>query len=105
MPRHDIAGHRSLTDLLQEIDSAFGTAAKAEPPDRRTRRVQLATVHKAKGLGWQQVYLLQPFDIPLPWVLQGGGWRARQERNIEYVAVTRSYNHLVFLRHLDFSFF
>ena len=73
-----------------------------EPPDRqRAKDVQLGTIHKAKGLGWQWVYWLQPEDIPLEWVVKGGGWRARQERNAEYVALTRSYMHLVKLRHFD----
>lgn len=102
LPRQGAAGKASLDELNKEIGNTFGSADQALPPDRRTKRTaQLATVHKAKGLGWQWVYWLQPEDIPLGFVMKGGGWRARQEKNVEYVASTRSYMHLVKLRHLE----
>ncbi|EOD16892.1 hypothetical protein EMIHUDRAFT_102833 [Emiliania huxleyi CCMP1516] len=60
--------------------------------------VELATVHKAKGLGWPVVYLLEPSEIPFEFALEQGGWQARQELNVQYVAYTRAEQTLIFLR-------
>ena len=102
--RSGAEGEAALEAVRKEIESLFGSTQQVRPPDRQQLRVvQLGTVHKAKGLGWKWVYWLQPKDIPLDFVVRGGGWRARQERNAEYVALTRSYSHLIKLCHIDVS--
>ena len=102
--RNGAEGEAALEAVRKEIESKFGSTQQVCPPDRQQLRVvQLGTVHKAKGLGWKWVYWLQPKDIPLDFVVRGGGWRARQERNAEYVALTRSFMHLIKLRHIDVS--
>ena len=104
MERSGPAGVAALEAVRKEIVSIFGSTQQVRPPDRQPLRVvQLGTVHKAKGLGWKWVYWLQPEDIPLDWVVDGGGWRARQERNAEYVALTRSFMHLIKLRQIEAS--
>jgi len=74
--------------LVKECDNAFGKAvATGLPPDKRGAggRVTLATVHKAKGLEWTRVYLLQPGDLPLKSALEYGEmWEAKQELNVQY---------------------
>ena len=55
-------------------------------------------MHKAKGLGWGVVFLLEPQELPLRFVMDAGGWPARQELNVQYVAYTRSEATLVLLK-------
>ena len=74
------------------------TISTGRPPDRRPAVVVLATGHKAKGLQWDCVYLLEPAQLPLDFVLRKDGWPARQERNLQFVCYTRSKSKLIFLR-------
>lgn len=53
-----------------------------------------STVHKAKGLEAERVYLLRPDLMPAKWV--SGEAAERQERNILYVAITRAKRELTF---------
>ena len=92
----------TVDDLLEELGARFSSASRPMPPDAARQAVTLTTVHKAKGREWQWVYVLQPEELPLPFVVSAGGtWQARQEYNVEYVALTRSKLHLVFLRNLE----
>lgn len=64
--------------------------------------VRLMTVHKAKGQGFHRVYLLQPHNIPMPTKMQyGEQWERQDEINVAFVALTRSYADLIFLRHIQ----
>jgi len=81
-----------MLQLLSDDDT------KGIPPDKRKKIITLATGHKAKGLEFSVVYLLEPHLLPLQWVLDKGGWQARQELNLQYVCYTRSTNKLIFLR-------
>ena len=58
--------------------------------------VQLSSVHKAKGLEAETVYIIRPELLPLKRKNQKA-WEAEQEKNIQYVAYTRSKNKLVFV--------
>lgn len=50
----------------------------------------LSTIHKAKGLEAQRVHFI---DAPQPkWAKKG--WELDQERNLRYVALTRSRQYL-----------
>jgi len=77
-------------------------------PNSEEAEVTLSTIHKAKGLEWHTVYLLQPFSLPLPFVVNPDGplapgieeWERVQEENVAYVAVTRSSKELLFLKHV-----
>ncbi len=55
--------------------------------------VTLSTIHKAKGLEWPRVYILDRRLMPSPWAETSD--ELRQERNLEYVAVTRAKLDLV----------
>lgn len=57
--------------------------------------ITLSTVHKAKGMEWDRVFILDRHLMPSKWAKTEDD-RA-QERNIEYVAVTRAKHELYFI--------
>jgi superfamily I DNA/RNA helicase len=59
--------------------------------------VWLSTVHKAKGLEAERVFILRPEKLPLVWRGQQA-WEMEQEMNLKYVAITRSLDELVYVR-------
>lgn len=70
-----------------EIDKLFAANPGA---------VQFSTVHKAKGMEWQDVYLLDYSTLmPSKWAKEG--WQIQQEHNLIYVAVTRAKQNLTFI--------
>jgi superfamily I DNA/RNA helicase len=74
------AGVTTVRALTARIDSLF---------DATKPGVELATVHKAKGLEWNRVYILdRASKMPSPWARKA--WQKQQETNLIYVAVTRS---------------
>jgi superfamily I DNA/RNA helicase len=80
----------SIASLIQSIEAMF----RERGPEGM---VTLATVHKAKGLEWQRVFILDASKfMPVPWG-RGGGWEGRQERNLMYVAATRAARELRYI--------
>jgi DNA helicase-2/ATP-dependent DNA helicase PcrA len=55
--------------------------------------VWLSTVHRAKGLEEENIYIIEPKTLPLAWPNQKA-WQYEQEKNLQYVAYTRSKNAL-----------
>jgi superfamily I DNA/RNA helicase len=78
----------SITGLIQNIENLFS--------DENIDGVTFSTVHKAKGLEANSVYILKPELLPLVRKNQKD-WELEQEYNIQYVAYTRSKNKLVFV--------
>jgi DNA helicase-2/ATP-dependent DNA helicase PcrA len=58
--------------------------------------VTLSTVHKAKGLENERIFILRPAALPMKWKNQTPA-EAKQEKNLEYVAYTRHTHELVFI--------
>lgn len=59
--------------------------------------VTLATIHKAKGLEWERVFVLDASELmPSPYARQS--WERDQERNLMYVAATRARRELRYIR-------
>jgi superfamily I DNA/RNA helicase len=79
----------TVGDLLSKIENMFGDVA------RQNGMVVLSTVHKAKGLEWNRVYLL---ECTFSKVLKHPRCNKGEENNIYYVAITRSKSELV---HVD----
>ncbi len=78
------AGVKTVRALISRIESLF---------DSTKPGVELATVHKAKGLEWEQVYILdRATKMPSPWARRA--WQKQQETNLIYVAITRSQGEL-----------
>ncbi len=84
--------------LLVLIDSIpMATAAKVRAKIEELfsdegRGVVLSSVHKAKGLEADQVGILAPELMPLPFARQA--WQREQEFNLIYVAITRAKKEL-----------
>jgi hypothetical protein len=56
--------------------------------------IECSSVHGAKGLEADRVFILEPNLMPLPYAK---GWRYEQELNVKYVALTRSKRELYFV--------
>lgn len=65
----------------------------------RANAVVLSTVHRAKGLEADRVYIAREDKMPLPFVKRPSA--VVQEWNLRYVALTRAKKDLVFLNHED----
>ncbi len=80
------AGLDTIKQLTDAIEAIFSNSAAG---------TTLATVHKAKGLEAPRVFILNPDGMPSRWARQE--WQIEQERNLQYVAVTRALETLVYL--------
>lgn len=77
-----------ITHISERINSLF--------EDTSRQLLTLSTIHKAKGLEWPRVFILD-FDLmPSRWATQD--WQKRQERNLQYVAITRAKQDLVYIK-------
>ena len=74
----------SIDDVRRRIEQIF--------EDNASGGVIFSTVHKAKGLEAKNVFILKPDMMPHPRAKHA--WQHIQERNLEYVAITRSTNTL-----------
>ena len=78
---------RATYALIDRIDEIFSDDKKG---------ICLSTVHKAKGLESERVFILNKESFYLNRAMQKD-WTAEQERNIVYVALTRSKQFLGYL--------
>lgn len=76
----------TISGLISEIRELFTD---------KTEGIILSTVHRAKGLEAETVFILRPELMPLPNVEEE--WQFEQEMNLKYVALTRSKNALIFI--------
>ncbi len=82
-----------LSDLA--LEPPDGSAAGGEAPDRDDERLILSTIHSAKGLEWQCVFVMWVVDGRFPSVYAfGEGEELEEERRLFYVAVTRAKRYL-----------
>lgn len=90
---------RSLDNLanqcsdLDHLDRCINRLFSNSTPDRQ---VVLSSIHRAKGLEANRVFILQPEKLPLVWKDQQQ-WQYQQELNVAYVAVTRAKRELYFV--------
>lgn len=78
-----------FSDMDDKLNNLFSDYADG-------RYVMLSTIHKAKGLEWDRVFIILPQDIPLKWKGQQD-WEFQQEMNLKYVAITRAKKELFFV--------
>ena len=82
---------RGITGLCDAIGSLF-----ANPGDKDHKgNVTLSTVHRAKGLEAPRAFILDPALMPSKYAVQE--WQQKQEKNLQYVAITRAMEELVYV--------
>lgn len=86
-------GQDTLDEVIRRIETLF---QDAKAPGSR---VLLSSIHKAKGLEADRVWIARPELLPGPWAKQE--WELEQERNLEYVAKTRTKNILALVPGTD----
>jgi superfamily I DNA/RNA helicase len=79
---------KSVQSVIEKIENLFS--------DDNGTGVILSTVHRAKGLEAKNVYIINPEMLPLLRKNQAA-WELQQEKNIQYVAYTRSLETLTFV--------
>lgn len=77
----------SLDALVEGIESLFADEHAA---------VWLSSIHRAKGLEADRVFVLKPDKMALTWKNQLD-WQAEQEQNLRYVGLTRARKALYFV--------
>jgi DNA helicase-2/ATP-dependent DNA helicase PcrA len=70
----------SIDHFAANVDGLFGEGQAA---------IELSSVHRAKGLEYDRVFIIEPESMPLTWKGQQA-WELDQEWNLRYVAVTRA---------------
>jgi DNA helicase-2/ATP-dependent DNA helicase PcrA len=85
------------SDTLLELGESLNTAAK----DSTAGFVTLSTVHKAKGLEFDNVFILDPWLIPSKWAVTDEA--KIQENNLLYVAITRAKQQLLYINTENFT--
>ncbi len=95
---HTIAeSYPGLTEFLADLALAppDGSAVGVEPSGRDDEQLVLSTIHSAKGLEWQCVFLLWVVDGKFPSVFSfNTDEELEEERRLLYVAVTRAKRYL-----------
>jgi DNA helicase II / ATP-dependent DNA helicase PcrA len=83
---------RSIEDLKKTIQNLFS--------DENNANLTLSTIHRAKGLESNRIFLYHADDMPLRWKSQLP-WQLEQEKNLLYVSLTRSKSELYLIPQLD----
>lgn len=93
--RHDCLlcfcdGATTTADVIRKIESVF-------TDDKGAPGIRLSSIHKAKGLEADRVFLLEPEGATVPHPMAKSAWQMEQEMNLRYVAITRAIKELVFV--------
>ena len=94
---------RALEVLSEDIETSEELVNKIKEmfSDKKTNGISLSTIHKAKGLEANNVYIACRSLMPSKSATQP--WEIEQERNLMYVAYTRAKNKLSFIDENIFS--
>jgi gamma-glutamylcyclotransferase (GGCT)/AIG2-like uncharacterized protein YtfP len=84
---------RTIAGLKRQIESLFS--------DKNEEGILLSTIHKCKGREWNTVGILDRHLMPSKYAIKD--WQKQQERNLEYVAITRAMERLVFVDSEDLA--
>jgi superfamily I DNA/RNA helicase len=88
-----------LSERLTKIESLIELISEIFSENKAG--ICCSTVHKTKGLEATNVFIIEPSIIQAPWARQE--WEQEQERNIEYVAITRAKMNLTLVPESEFS--
>lgn len=88
-------GTNTISEFVAYLHEHFGSYENATTRSA----VRLSTLHSAKGLEWEAVFLPALADRELPWFRAIDGGAVDEERRLFYVGLTRARRHL----HLSYS--
>lgn len=90
----EIAAAESRPGLLPVVAGLRERAAARHAPDERG--VTLASIHAAKGLEWDAVFLIGVHEgsLPISHAINAGPDAIEEERRLLYVGITRAREHL-----------
>ena len=80
---------QGVGDVLELLNKIFDDTVKGDA-------VMCSTVHKAKGLESDNVFIICPELLPMRYENQQD-WELKQEMNLKYVAITRAKQKLVWV--------
>lgn len=83
-------GAEVVQDVIDKINSVFSD-------DRNGSGIMLSSVHKAKGLEADRVFILMPRGGEMPHPMARSEWQVEQEMNLKYVAITRAIRKVTFV--------
>jgi len=86
------SGLTKVSQVISRIEKIFSDDSDG---------ICLSTVHKAKGLEADRVFIVEPAMMPAPFAKKD--WEMVQEDNIAYVAYTRARQELVFVPESEFT--
>lgn len=81
----------SARGFISDIESLF-----SDVNGNRREMIVFSTVHRSKGLENPRVFIVYPEKLPLVWKNQSEA-QFQQERNLEYVAITRAQAELYYV--------
>jgi superfamily I DNA/RNA helicase len=87
----------SLDDFLTQMALLTNVEAEEDKPDDDTERLKLSTIHQAKGLEFDVVFVIMLCDGLFPSARsldEGDTESEEEERRLFYVAITRAKNEL-----------
>ena len=88
--------------LSKELEKSYEVIEKIEKifSDDDMEGIVLSTIHKAKGLEKDRVFIIHEELMPSKWCLEID-WMLEQEYNLQYVVYTRAKHHLGFVTDYD----
>ncbi|MFA6424125.1 MAG: ATP-dependent helicase [Candidatus Magasanikbacteria bacterium] len=90
--------HKNLSDFLAEssLQESFAHPTSNQTQTNNQKRLVLSTIHQAKGLEWEAVFIINVANDAFPnsrALAESEG--LEEERRLFYVAITRAKKHLI----------
>jgi superfamily I DNA/RNA helicase len=82
---------------MATVDAVIARINKVFTDDPHATGLRLSSIHKAKGLEADTVFLLQLPGASVPHPMAKTDWEIEQETNLKYVAITRAIKELIYV--------
>jgi len=91
-----VAGYQTLDDFIHDtaLDPPEAAAAQSGGAAGQAGSLVLSTVHSAKGLEWEHVFIIYLAEGKFPSAMAQTSDEIEEERRLLYVAATRAKQHL-----------